>query len=70
MGEMVKNEITVGKFTLLGSTFNSTSIDFIQSIDSFDAASTTINFTKNTMYFDGNVLTGFAGATTTSVTST
>jgi hypothetical protein len=69
MSNMTKNELTVNKFTLLGTT-SSTSFDFVVSIDSFDASSTTINFTKNTAYIENGCIIDFGTATTTSVSST
>jgi len=70
MSKMTKNELSAYSIDLLGSTWNSTSLDIVKSIDSFDAASTTINFTKATLYFDNNIVTGISADTSTSITST
>lgn len=70
MGQKVVNEFRAASIDLDGSTFNSTSIDFIASIDLLTTASTQLNFTKNTMYFDNNIITAIGAGTSTFVLST
>lgn len=70
MGQKKVNEFSAQSIDLLGSTFNSTSINFIQSIDTLTTASTQLNFTKNTLYFDNNIVTGVDAGTSTFVLST
>jgi hypothetical protein len=53
-----------------GPSTNTTSMTFITSMTAFAAASTTITYTKQTMYFNRGVIVNLSTVTTTSISST
>lgn len=67
MSNMVKNEISVGKFTLLGST-NTTSITVVTAVTSTNStASTGLTITSQTIYFDSGCIHDLGTASSTTV---
>ena len=66
---LVADVITGTSITNSGST-STTSITFVIGLGLFDATSTTINYTKQTMYISGGVVQNFSTITSTSIKST
>ena len=67
MSKMTMQELTVGKFTLLGST-STTSINIVTAVSSTDStASTSITITTQTLYFENGVIHDLGSATSTNI---
>lgn len=66
---LVADTVTATTITNSDST-STTSVTILTGISSFSSATSTITYTKQTVYYSGGVLQNFSTVTTTSVSST